>query len=280
MDLSVQSFWLPKLGNDVEEYEDAFACSLTERRLAIADGATESSFAEIWAQSLVKQYTLAPPVIDAKQQVKFPEWLSPLQAEWRGAIKWDRLPWFAEEKARKGAFATFVGVEFFAQETAAKSAPVPRRLTFWQKLFGAPPPPPVVEQPLRWRSIAVGDSCVFQIRGDALVQAFPLTKSEEFNSRPTLLSSNPSSNQPVWSTVRVLEGEYRAGDQFILVTDALGKWFLAQCEAGEKPWHTLQAIKTESAFRELVADLRKQGAIRNDDTTLLISSWHNPVNAS
>ena len=271
MDLSVQSFWLPKLGNDVEEYEDAFASSLPQRRLAIADGATESSFAEIWAQGLVKKFTASPPVIDPKAPGKLSEWLAPLQAEWRGSIKWDRLPWFAEEKARKGAFATFVGIEFLGGDTVAAPPPTPRKLTFWQKLFGsAPVSKPAMNKALRWRAVAVGDSCVFQIRDNALLHAFPLTKSEEFNSRPILLSSNPSANQSVWNALRFMEGDYRAEDEFILVTDALGKWFLAQCELGEKPWTVLSKLKSETAFNELVADLRKHSAIRNDDTTLLV----------
>ena len=55
MDAFVQVFSVPKFGNTEDEYEDAVAFSLPDQRFAIADGATESSFSDRWAQSLVKE---------------------------------------------------------------------------------------------------------------------------------------------------------------------------------------------------------------------------------
>ena len=83
-----------------------------------------------------------------------------------------------------------------------------------------------------------------------------------------------------------------AGDQFLLMTDALAKWFLLQTERMEKPWRpigqffraeqdTTKGIKDENRnetggappathFADWVERLRDQGDLRNDDVTLLV----------
>ncbi len=109
MQAVVKNFWVPKYGNTAEEYEDASASSTY--RFAVADGATESSFAERWAQGLVKAFTSTPLDHIRNPKVPLAEWLDPLQKEWHKSVPWDRLPWYADEKARTGAFAAFLGVE-------------------------------------------------------------------------------------------------------------------------------------------------------------------------
>src|SRR5947207_1887149 len=48
----IKVFCCPKLGNSLEEYEDAWAHRQSRTpvgiRVAVADGATESSFAKLW----------------------------------------------------------------------------------------------------------------------------------------------------------------------------------------------------------------------------------------
>src|SRR4051812_29570559 len=54
--------WLPKAGNSVEEYEDAWATSPDDESspgqfvCAVTDGATETSFAGLWARLLAEAY--------------------------------------------------------------------------------------------------------------------------------------------------------------------------------------------------------------------------------
>ncbi len=259
MEPKVQVFGVPKLGNTEEEYEDASAYSLAARRFAIADGATESSFADRWAQSLVRHYTTSPP-LTPPASVPLPEWLVPLQQTWHASIRWDRLPWFAEEKARAGAFATLLGLHFVGGDQ------VPSRwsLLNWlrRRRVGA--------GRLRWHALAVGDSCLFQVRDDRLQRAFPLDRAAAFNDRPVLLSSNPLRNQAVWKAVRFAEGDCRPNDLFFLLTDALAKWFLQECEADRRPWGTLAALRTQPEFGAWVNQARQDGALRNDDTTLVL----------
>ena len=56
----------------------------------------------------------------------------------------------------------------------------------------------------------------------------PFVQAEQFNSRPLLLSSNPSRNAQVWADIKFADGDCKVNDVFILATDALAKWFLTQ----------------------------------------------------
>jgi hypothetical protein len=269
MEPSVQVFWLPKLGNAEDEYEDASAFSASARRFAISDGATESSFADRWARALVQRYADDPPP-SGNGGNDLADWLLPLQQAWQTAISWETLPWYAEEKARDGAFASFLGL------TIQEGTEAPRAFSLWNWLWGrAVRLGGKTEPAWRWQALAVGDSCLFQVREDRLLACFPMQQAAEFNSRPLLLCSNPSRNQPVWRAVRTASGACEAGDCFLLVTDALGHWFLQEHETGHRPWRQLKEIQTRSEFADFVERLRATRALKNDDTTLLRLCWPN-----
>lgn len=253
MVLSVQAFWLPKAGNTIKEYEDAFDYALAERRFAVADGATDSAFAGHWARSLVQRFTASPPSPFPQSLCALPEWLESQQRVWHESIDWEHLPWHGVEKAREGAFSSLVGVMFVGggslrQPSSAETSPTER---------------------LHWYALAVGDSCLFHVREDTLLAALPLHQAEQFNNRPLLLSSNPANNRRVWKEVWFEEGEWLPDDLIFLATDALAQWFLAQHEVGGKPWATLCDLSTESDFASCIAHLRQEHVIRNDDVTLL-----------
>lgn len=271
MEPSVQVFWLPKLGNTEDEYEDASAFSASAGRFAISDGATESSFADRWARSLVQHFTEDPPPSpDAGPALA--QWLVPLQQAWQSGIPWATLPWYAEEKARDGAFASFLGLSI------DREAHAHRPFSFWNWLWGRPArSAPPGNRVWRWQALAVGDSCLFQVRQDRLLAAFPMRQAAEFNSRPLLLCSNPARNQPVWKAIRTTSGACEPGDWFLLVTDALGQWFLREHEAGGEPWRPLAELQTQADFASLVERLRATQALKNDDATLLRLCWpHDP----
>jgi serine/threonine protein phosphatase PrpC len=256
---------VPKEGNSPEESEDAFSCAEAQGFVAVADGATESSFADLWAQSLVNKFTHTPPEGSPPSGPRMQEWLVPLQKEWNASIAWDRLPWFAEEKARNGAFATLLGLKFEIPDPQAK----PSAFEKFFGLFGRGK-----SDGPRWRALAFGDSNLFHIRDNTLVRSFPLQKSDEFNSRPMLLSSNPARNNNIWGDLKATEGDYQPRDVFILATDAIAKWFLERHEAGTRPWSTLMAIKDDSEYADFVSKLRKQSVMRNDDTTVVLFRWN------
>src|SRR5438270_4992885 len=151
-------FRLPKAGSTRTEYEDAIACSRHRRRFAVADGASASAFARLWARLLVHAYVggrLLPCSLEQD--------LAPLQRRWSsGLVERPDLPWYAVEQCRRGAFAALVGLTL--HDTA------------------------------RWAALAIGDCCLFQIREAALVTALPLSDADAFDNRPLLLGSRPTAN--------------------------------------------------------------------------------------
>src|SRR5216683_2490624 len=105
MQINVQAFCLPKAGNSPDEYEDAFQYNESARSLAIADGASDAFESRLWAQALVRAFVRQPPMLDANGIL---EWLKAPIKVWKEGIDWEKLPWYSAEKARRGAFSTFL----------------------------------------------------------------------------------------------------------------------------------------------------------------------------
>ena len=166
----------------------------------------------------------------------------------KAAKVWDRavarrpLPWYAEEKARSGAYAALIGLELSRGGEGDSGS---------------------------WSALACGDSCFFHLRSDALIGSFPVTRSEEFSSSPLLLGSHPRTRG--LEGIRTASGTWQEGDCFYLMSDALASWFLTRCEAGDVPWQALRdvTIAKEPDFEEWISALRKSRAIKNDDCTLI-----------
>ena len=180
----IDTFWCPKEGNTSEDYEDASSIVQGPEgcRVAIADGATESSFSKLWASLLVDHFT--------KSSEEGPEFFYDLgspREEWKDHVGQRQLPWYAEEKAGMGAFAAVLG--FTAD--------------YWSR---------------RWVAVAVGDCCLFQLdfgpRGARLVESFPLTKSEEFGFSPYLLGTTPESSENFDKSIRMQSGTMQVPDDF------------------------------------------------------------------
>lgn len=246
MHIYAQSFYLQKGGNEKKEYEDAFSPNHVERdghlfRFAIADGATETSFAGVWAKMLVRAY--------ANGSLDFPaslEALARLRERWRLIVGKRSLPWYAEEKVRFGASATFLGLTL--------EVPAEAQEQIW------------------CRAVAVGDSCLFHVRGDAFLAGFPIEKSADFTNQPALLSTNAGGDGGLLTELVTRAGEARPDDSFYMMTDALACWFWASYEQGQAPWQRLRDLGTRDAkesFGTFIGSLRKERLIRNDDVTLL-----------
>lgn len=273
MEPTVQVYWQPKEGYTAEEYEDAYGCSEETGIYAVADGATESSFAEIWSAVLTRQFVQSPPEGTPPTAENLRDWVLPLQKEWHANIMWDRLPWYAEEKARKGAFATFLGMKFHNGEDSAKAfedASVMDKIFFmFKKQDGG-----AAKGKYTFEALTIGDSNMYQIRNNQLLRTWPIEKAVDFDSRPLLLSSNPDyNNADVWNAFEYVQGDYQEGDMFILATDAIAKWFLASHEAGKRPWNTLKSIKDDGEYLDFITKLRKAKQMRNDDTTYVMLEW-------
>jgi hypothetical protein len=246
-----KAFSISKLGNSLQENEDSFLPGLNQHTFmgeqefacALADGATRTSFSSIWARLLVEE----------AQSRAFPsnEWselVSAAQARWASELANIDLPWHAEEKVKQGSFATFLwfGLKFASRQGGA------------------------------WRAVAVGDSCLFQIRGGVPITRFPVQSPSDFYKDPVLLSSYPARNLGILSHPKdyLAEGDWAPGDEFFLMTDALAAWFLSEFEGGNTPLgslrdHFLDPASTQDSFNRWVCSLRQSGAIKNDDTTVI-----------
>lgn len=251
MHVHADCFSLHKGGNKPKEYEDAFSpkhldCKGHTFRFAIADGATDTSFAGVWARMLVRAYVNGSLDFPASSDT-----LARLRERWRLIVGKKPLPWYAEEKARLGASATLLGLTLEA--------------------------PPEKPHQIRWRSAAIGDSCLFHVRGDVFGGGFPIERSVDFNNQPALLSTNLIGDEHLVDQVVTRAGEARTDDLFCLMTDALASWFWASYEHGQAPWQTLRDLGTCEAkppFPVFIESLRKNKLLRNDDVTLLRIDIH------
>ena len=244
---TVKTFILQKEGNSFEECEDSVDFSLERRRFAVSDGATESVFADLWSRGLIQQFLkceIFPSVAN------FQDWLKPVQDEWRDQIDWDNLPWFTEQKIEYGAFAAFVGIEFSSKTQLDEG-----------------------QESLYFKVMAVGDCCLFQIRNNQLIKSFPIQESRLFDNQPDLLCSSSKGNPYLDKQALTFTGSCRQGDSFILASDALACWFLAQWESGELPWETLDFLNEQIDFEVFVMTQRHEGWLKNDDTSLLVLKW-------
>jgi protein phosphatase 2C-like protein len=226
----------PKRGHTEAEYEDAWAANARAGRFAVADGASESSYAGLWANLLAETFVAARRPLDGL------DWLDDPRRRWSAAVDGRELAWYAEIKRTQGAFATLLGV---AVRPAAPG------------------------RPGRWQALAIGDSCLVRVRDGGTPRAFPLSKAADFSNQPALLGSRPGpAPAPVLS-----RGACRPGDRLFLMTDALAQWFLLRSESNRRPWEDLARLladpKPGGAFAAWVAEHRDGGDLRNDDVTLL-----------
>src|SRR6266478_3410625 len=98
--LRYRAFSEHKRGQSREEIEDACAGDVSRGRFAIADGATESSYAALWAQMLVEGFVNCA----AAETGCWASWLPALQGRWEAEVGQQPLSWYAEIKWQQGAF--------------------------------------------------------------------------------------------------------------------------------------------------------------------------------
>jgi hypothetical protein len=196
LDLRVKQFLLPKTGHDLPECEDAIVINPSSYRFAIADGATEAFDSRNWAYQLAKHWAFNTNLLSPDN---FWRWVEEegraLDESWTSL----QLSWYAEEKARAGSFAAFVGVEVDLEEQG-------------------------------WRAIALGDSCVFHCRDNALVKAMPLDNPKSFSSCPILTPSRTAMQSQATEAIVVATGELRNGDEIVMLSDAAAAWYLELVE--------------------------------------------------
>ncbi|MFL6228030.1 MAG: hypothetical protein ACJ741_04565, partial [Pyrinomonadaceae bacterium] len=152
-------FILPKEGMTPEECDDAVGVCVERLRFAVADGATEAFDAGDWARALAEAWVAADAA--PRTAAEFAAWAKVVGARHREQWAGRELPWYAEEKARAGSFAAFVGLSLEAGESG-----------------------------LSWHACALGDSCLVQLRGGIVRASVPLDSHQDFNSYPLLVPTH------------------------------------------------------------------------------------------
>lgn len=233
--ISVKEFHRPKLGNSDDEYEDAFACNFKNRRFAIADGASDSIFSSIWANALVKAFSDSTLPF-SRESAFLRNIIYMARKTWYNNIEWDSLKLFVKNKALKGSFSTFLGVQID-----------PSGLNY------------------HYRAIAVGDSCLF-LRNNDDITGFPINDPSKFNITPKLIWSGYGSPFPEdYNTklpeIKYYEGKIKPGEQMLMATDAISKWVL---ENSPKSFDRL--CKMDDPYRFITGMLEAR-ELRNDDVT-------------
>ncbi len=228
---------VPKRGHTIEEYEDAAAGHGLAGRFAVADGATESAFAGPWAQALAEAF-VQNPVLPGQ----WTDWLSGVRQRWLDLVGAQEWPWYVEEKFQQGAFATFLGIEFAPAEGA------------WE-----------------WKAVAVGDCCLFHLRGENLLCSFPVEHASEFGTQPDLLGSRFANGERPRD--HRAKGRARPGDSFLLLSDALAQWSLRRQESNRPAWGELRdalaAHDSQASFQTWVESRWDAKELKTDDITLL-----------
>jgi hypothetical protein len=243
--MRIHHFWIPKDGNSEAEYEDACANNPQAGRFALADGATESSFAKEWAKILTKGFADEEDWGQFFQQPRswwewrsqmpkyWSQWLEAMRRRWqehlqqRQSERGGTWPWFVENRIREGALATFCGLVLLPdiakpEQSCRQCKDSDRSAT------------------RHYFCLAVGDACLFQVRDDRLVFCFPVQKAVDFNNTPPLVCSQSRPPARPTAPLRWCVRRWNEGDIFLLMTDALARWFLSDYESGAQPWQEIR----------------------------------------
>jgi hypothetical protein len=265
MNIDYSHFWLQKAGNLASEYEDDFFPykypfeinphddNPKYQRYIIADGASTAYLSRLWARTLVDEFGLYESEISNENFLDLVQTLV-LDKKWNDRLadhskKRDEegkpLSWYDEMALQNGAASTLLEISFALEENRLKN---------------------------KFSALAIGDSCLFQVRNDELITKFPLNSSADFDNFPILISSDPKQNLNLQEKIAYLDDlDATTGDQILLMTDALASWFLQEYEKGERPWKVIRKnVVNNSSFLVWVEKLRENKLMRNDDVTLMI----------
>ena len=233
-----RALWLAKEGSHTDEWEDACGYSESRGTFSVADGASSAPRAHEWASQLVASFVLtSEPPLDLASFERCVNGAAQAFMS-RASQSSESDAWYVREAASRSSYATFLGLRVRAHGRQ-----------------GA------------WEAVAVGDTCLFRVREGKLLGSFPLQSPDEFNPTPSLIPSSRGGNASGLNP-SMAAGACRAGDVFLLASDALAQWALATARDDASVWYVLASIRS-TMFRQMVADLRATGAMVNDDVTLL-----------
>jgi hypothetical protein len=232
---------MPKSGSTESECEDMLALDDIAGRYAVADGATEAFDSGRWARRLVDSWVSSEITPDAPQS--FREWVEPIGRELQSS--WEAMPlsWYAEEKARSGSFAAFVGLNLTTGEGS-----------------------------LSWKAVSLGDSCLFHLKNNHKCDSWPIADSTGFGPAPVLVPSSPLLLARTAELINVKAGNLEAGEMLLMATDAVSCWFLNCAEEQDVRQFVARSLfDTEHAgyLKSFFSEERGLGRLKDDDIAIL-----------
>ncbi|MDW7994301.1 MAG: hypothetical protein RMI91_06575 [Gemmatales bacterium] len=285
-ELYLEIIRLPKLGHSLKSCDDAWAffdgqllvCAQAQTyevrplgslqepagfSVAVSDGASDSFDSGSWARLLTQEAVcegtfrkLMPIPSDASKEqhrqlgfiaTRLRAWTAELAQVWRQQYNGSNLPWYLVEKLEQGAHATLLVAEFLPSG--------PRRSSS--------------NQPVIWtyRVLAIGDNCLFHFRKNRLHNMIPNLDLDQFGNTPYLIATREDYNEQHLKpeAVNWAQGQFLAGDEIWIATDALSAWIARRCRNGNNNRPDVPVRLTEQFFH----DLRERRQIRNDDITFL-----------
>lgn len=227
---------IPKLIGDADRNEDAAIWSSERSAAALSDGASESFDSRLWANILVRLFILKQNVTTEAVDLAIAAFAHCHEPE---AMSWSRKAAYD-----RGSFATLLGITFGPEPGAV-------------------------------RVLAIGDTVAVLLDGARPVKSFPYTDPDEFQQRPTLLSTRRAHNRFVdrpghaEAATATWRLDALAAPRIACMTDALGEWFLRRAADDPCAGETLLGLDV-AGLEALVAGEREAGRMRVDDSTLLI----------
>lgn len=234
---------IPKSSHTPEQSEDSWSADVDRGIVAVADGAASAFMSREWAAALTERFVAQPNLT----LITFRAWLLAASRDWVPA---QHSPeWWAEDSAARGSAATLVGLSVDCRSEDALG---------------------------RWEAVAVGDSLLVQVAtsggGARRVVAFPAHAPEDFGRHPDLLVTiTDAQRESVDLDLPALwraGGEFRHGDVFLLMTDALAEWALSTERSDPGVWDLLLSLDA-NGLASLVEQERAASRLHDDDTTLV-----------
>jgi hypothetical protein len=238
--VEIYPFVIQKIDELPEDCEDRFAIAsdrvTRSLRAIVADGATSTAFSGQWAELLVEAYCDRPFLgwddLAQRAEIAAKRWAEDVFSEARA--------WHVLKRVEQGAAAAIAAIE-------------------------------LIESGCQWIASALGDSCVFHVRANRIIEMLPTYTAADFTDNPRLISTNMSRNVELRSDYLIKDGTYLRGDKFVLATDAAAEALLRIHEQpyGIESWLS-DMSSGESVARRLVNSLRDTEAMRNDDVAIIV----------
>lgn len=205
-------------------------------RLALSDGASTSSGAELWASLLCQG--AAAFAGDWTFPIDEAPWVKECRSAWMAKSEealGTEAPWYARAAQAKGAYGTLLALRI---------------------------------DEAGWKAFAIGDTNLFHLHEGRLCRAFPIEQIASFDEAPSLVSSRASIDKED-HPVHQAEGSLAPGDVLILATDALARYLMEQ---GAWNWalSLLEDPAPEASFLDVVQKGRAARQLKDDDTTLVL----------